>query len=222
VARGQALSPRALRPWRLTLSALRKPRSDFGRYPLHAVRRRLKLTALTLGVVISFSLLQGCGNDDPARVRAPSASPLSNSGDQAAAIERQALASVVDPAGAKGKTLSVSRVTVGARAVLDPHVHEGEQTSRIEKGTLTYTVIEGEVPVYRGSPEESRELVRRIRAGKTADIQPGEWVIEEASDVHAAENKGDTAVKIILTSLLRTGAPAATKRNEKTPKTGVE
>jgi quercetin dioxygenase-like cupin family protein len=187
------------------------------------VRRRPKLTALTLGVVISFSVLQGCGNDDPARVRAPNASPPSSSGDRSPTAERQALAAVVDPAGAKGKTLSVSRVTIAARAALDPHFHEGEQTSKIEKGTLTYTVIEGEVPVYTGSPEGNRELVRRIRAGKTADIQPGEWVIEEASDVHAAENKGDTAVKIILTSLLRTGAPAATpKRNEKTPEAGVE
>ena len=168
---------------------------------------------LLLSTSLLFLLLPGCGGDEARKDSVPTASGSSTSADQAAKTERRALAAVVDPAGAKGKTLSLSRVTVAPGDALDPHFHKGEQTSRIEEGTLTYTVLRGEVPVYRGSPEGGRELVREIRGGKTADIQPGEWVIEEESDIHAAKNKGDVRVKTTLTSLLTNGAPPATPAN---------
>ena len=165
---------------------------------LRAITRSRLTIALLVGV-LSVPLLAGCG---------ASSTPSKT--------ERRALAAAPDPAGAKGKTLSVSRVTISAGDALGPHFHEGEQVSRVEKGTLTYTVLKGAAPVYTGSPEGAPKLVRHIRAGETADIEPGQWLVEKQSNVHSARNRGTSAVEIVLASVLRTGAPPATpKSNEK-------
>jgi hypothetical protein len=95
------------------------------------------------------------------------------------AAKRVALAQAVNPAGAKGQTLGLSRVTVPAGARLALHVHPGTQTAYIEKGTLTYSVKTGSVPVYRGAADEKPKLVRRISAGHTAKIRAGQWLIEK-------------------------------------------
>jgi len=124
-------------------------------------------------------------------------------------------AAAPDPAGAKGKTLSVSRLTIVAGDALGPHIHEGEQVSRVEKGTLTYMVLKGDAPVYTGSPEGAPKLVHRIRAGETADIEPGQWLVEKQSNVHSARTRGTGYVEIVLASLLRTGAPPATPKSNK-------
>ncbi|MGF1471346.1 MAG: hypothetical protein ACFB50_06320 [Rubrobacteraceae bacterium] len=173
----------------------------------------LKVAALLVGAALALVTLQGCGDDDSGGAP-PTTESGTTAGNAAVETERLPLAAVEDPEGAEGTTLSVSRVTIAVGDVLDPHYHEGQQTAFIEKGTLTYTVIEGQVPVYTGSPEENPELVREIAGGETADLEPGEWVIEDQSDIHTAENRGDVPVEIILTSLLRTGAAASTPVDE--------
>jgi mannose-6-phosphate isomerase-like protein (cupin superfamily) len=170
---------------------------------------RTPLTIALLVGVLSAPFLAGCGASSTRETGAVSSS------NAASKTERRALAAAPDPAGAKGKTLSVSRVTVGAGAALSPHFHEGEQVSRVEKGTLTYTVLKGAAPVYTGSPEGAPKLVRRIRAGETADIEPGQWLVEKQSNVHSARNRGTGPVEIVLASLLRTGAPPATPKSKK-------
>jgi len=52
--------------------------------------------------------------------------------------------------------------------------------------------------------------VRVIKAGQTARIRSGQWLIEQPSDLHEAANRGDTPVVIYLSTLLKAGAPAAT------------
>ena len=173
---------------------------------------RSPLTIVLLVGVLSVSLLAGCGGSSTRD--APPAGAASSS-NAASKTERRALAAAPSPAGAKGKTLSVSRVTIGAGDALRPHFHEGEQISRVEKGTLTYTVLNGDAPVYTGSPEGAPKLVRHIRAGETADIEPGQWLVEKQEDVHSARNRGTGPVEIVLASLLRTGAPPATPKSNK-------
>ena len=148
-------------------------------------------------------LAAGCGDDDSA---APSGAGVYADAETA----RVPLASTADPAGAEGYTLTVSDVTIAAGDVLDPHFHDGTQTAHIDSGVLTYSVIEGAVPVMTGSPEDDPELVTEIKAGETAEIEPGQWVVEERGDVHMAENEGDVPVEITLTALLRDGAEAST------------
>src|SRR3954463_8810937 len=91
---------------------------------------------------------------------------------------REALAQVVKPRGAPGRTLGLSRVTIPAHTALAPHRHPGYQIAYIERGTLTYTVRTGVVRIYRGAADASPRRVRTLRAGDTARIRTGEWLVE--------------------------------------------
>jgi quercetin dioxygenase-like cupin family protein len=126
---------------------------------------------------------------------------------QAPSAKRVALAQAVNPAGAKGQTLGLSRVTVPAGVKLALHVHPGTQTAYIEKGTLTYSVKTGSVPVYGGAADQKPTLVRRIRSGQTAKIRAGQWLIERPGVEHFAENRGNGPIVILLATLFKNGAP---------------
>lgn len=174
-----------------------------------------KSLLLALLTITATALIVACGDDDSTEADATFHGSGSTAEKQQEEVEevtteRIPLAAAVDPKGAKGYTLQISDVVIAPGDVLDPHFHEGTQTAHIDSGTLTYTVIEGEVPVYTGSPEEDPELVTEIGAGDTFDIEPGMWVIEEAKDKHTAENATDEPIEISLTALLVDGAPAST------------
>jgi quercetin dioxygenase-like cupin family protein len=122
---------------------------------------------------------------------------------------REALAQVVNPRGAPGRTLGLSRVTIPARTALAPHRHPGHQIAYIERGTLTYTVRTGVVRIYRGAADASPRLVGTIRAGETGRVRAGEWVVERQGDVHFGANRGRRPVVILLATLFTTGSPAS-------------
>lgn len=122
---------------------------------------------------------------------------------------RDVLAQAVDPVGARGRTLALSRVTIPARTRLELHRHPGTQIAYIEKGTLTYTVRRGVVKVYRGAADRNPRVVRRVSAGRTGSVRPGEWVVEPPRSVHFGANRGDRPVKILLATLFKTGSPAS-------------
>jgi hypothetical protein len=127
----------------------------------------------------------------------------------AQAPAREALAQVVNPRGARGRTLGLSRVTVPARTALAPHRHPGYQIAYIERGSLTYTVRTGVVRIYRGAADASPRLVRTIRAGQTARVRAREWLVERQGDVHFGANRGRRPVVILLATLFTTGSPAS-------------
>jgi quercetin dioxygenase-like cupin family protein len=122
---------------------------------------------------------------------------------------RVALAQVADPAGARGQTLGLSRVTIPPQARLALHIHPGTQTAYIEKGTLTYSVKKGTVPVYRGAADQHPKLVRRITSGQTAKIRAGQWLVEKPGVQHFAANLGDGQIVILVATLLEDGKPPA-------------
>jgi mannose-6-phosphate isomerase-like protein (cupin superfamily) len=124
-------------------------------------------------------------------------------------VVREALAQTDAVQGAPGRTLVLSRVTVAPGARLALHHHLGTQVARVESGVLTYTVRSGAVVVRRGESDRRPRLVRRIRAGQTAHIRPGQWIVEQPS-IHQAANRGRAPVTIEIATLLRTGAPPAT------------
>ena len=125
-----------------------------------------------------------------------------------ATVTRDALAMDVGPRGAKGRTLGLSRVVVEAKAQLAQHRHTGTQIAYIDAGTLTYTVKTGSVTVYKGDAgTDSQQVVRTIRAGQTARIQQGQWLVEQPDVVHSSANKGNGAVAIYLATLLPNGDP---------------
>jgi quercetin dioxygenase-like cupin family protein len=122
--------------------------------------------------------------------------------------KRDLLGAFKNPLGAKGRTLGLSIVTIPAGVTLPLHHHLGTQVSYIQKGILRYTVRAGHVTVMKGLADQSPKVVRTISAGQTASLTPGEWIVEQPSDIHMAMAK--TRVVVLIASLLKNGAPAAT------------
>ena len=119
----------------------------------------------------------------------------------APAPKYNSLARVVNPIGAKGRALGLSRVVIQPGAKIPLHLHQGTQLGYIQRGTLTYTVESGRAKVMRG-PGDAARLVRVIRAGQTARVKTGQWLIEQPSNHHRAANKGKEPVVILLSNLL--------------------
>lgn len=134
---------------------------------------------------------------------------LAENGSEPTAV-RSALAQTSNVQGAPNRTMVLSRVVVEPGAKLALHHHLGTQISRVLSGTLTYTVRKGSAVVREGDAEKDPRRVRSIAAGQTARIKPGQWLVEQPSDVHEAANLGSVPVVIYLATLLKTGAPPAT------------
>jgi quercetin dioxygenase-like cupin family protein len=121
-----------------------------------------------------------------------------------APITRDVLAQASNPAGAPGRTLALSRVTIAPGQALDLHHHPGTQASQVSRGTLTYWVEKGSVTVRRGD-----RVVRRIGAGQHGQIPAGDWIAESPGTIHRGANLGTKPVVILIASLFRTGSPAS-------------
>ncbi|MDO8213947.1 cupin domain-containing protein [Conexibacter sp. CPCC 206217] len=120
-------------------------------------------------------------------------------------VVRTVLAEDENPAGAPGRTLALSRVTVDPGAELALHRHPGTQIATIARGTLTYWVVRGgPVEVHRGD-----RLVRKVKAGERTRVQTGEWMVEPPGTIHHAANQGRAEIEILLSTLFRNGAPPA-------------
>jgi hypothetical protein len=123
---------------------------------------------------------------------------------------RNALAQTSNVQGAPKRTMVLSRVEVEPGAKLALHHHLGTQVAHIEAGTLTYTVRRGSVVVRKGESDQNPQTVRTIKAGQTAPIRTGQWIVEQPSDIHEAANRGSDPVVIYIATLLQAGAPSAT------------
>jgi quercetin dioxygenase-like cupin family protein len=134
---------------------------------------------------------------------------LARGGSEPTAV-RNALAQTSSVQGAPGRTMVLSKVVVEPGAMLALHHHLGTQISRVASGTLTYTVRRGSAVLQEGDGERNPRLVRTIKAGQTVRIHPGQWLVEQPSDIHEAANRGGTPVVIYLATLLKAGAPPAT------------
>jgi len=119
------------------------------------------------------------------------------------------LARTVNPIGAKGRALGLSRVVIQPGAKIPLHYHEGTQVSYIQSGTLTYTVATGSVNVMTG-PGDDGTLVRKIKAGQTGKIKAGQWIVESPSEHHRANNFGNSKIVIYLANLLKKNAAPST------------
>ncbi len=160
-------------------------------------RPRRSQLLVVLGLVAAFALgtvLPGAFADQK---KAPGAA-------------RNALAQTSQVQGAPNRTLVLSRVIVDPGAKLALHHHLGTQVAHIMKGTLSYTVREGEAVVSKGEADQDPVVVRTIKAGQTGPIRAGQWIVEQPSDVHEAANRGSVPVVIYLATLLKKGAPPST------------
>jgi len=157
--------------------------------------RKLKLSLAALGVFAVGGIAGGVA--------------ISAVKDDPPAPKYNSLARTVNPIGAKGRALGLSRVVIQPGAKIPLHYHEGTQVSYIQDGTLTYTVAQGGVKVMDG-PGDDGEVVRRIKAGDTGKIREGQWIVEQPTTIHRAANNGDDKIVIYLSNLLDKDAAPST------------
>lgn len=117
-------------------------------------------------------------------------------------VARTVLAEDPDPAGARGLTLGLSRVTVAPGAQLALHRHPGTQIASIERGALTYWVVRGSVTVKHGD-----RVVRTIGADQHGLVRTGDSIVERPGTIHRAANRGRVTIVILIASLFTDGAP---------------
>ena len=156
---------------------------------------RFPLTALVVVAVVAMAIVLPTAFG----ASAPAPAPVRKDYAQTESVQ-----------GAPGRTMVLSKVTVPAGAKLAVHHHLGTQISRVVSGTLSYTVRQGKAELFEGESDEEPRLVRVISAGKTAQIQPGQWLVEQPSDIHQAANRGSAPVVIYLATLLQDGAAPST------------
>ncbi|HEU5037961.1 MAG TPA: cupin domain-containing protein [Nocardioides sp.] len=123
-------------------------------------------------------------------------------------VTRQPLAEVPSPSGAAHRTLGLSKVVVMPGARLASHHHPGSQLGYVAEGVLTYTVETRRARLMTG-PGDDPTLVRVVEPGQTVKVRPGHWLVEEQGEVHHARNAGDVPVVLYISTLFRTGEPAA-------------
>ena len=162
---------------------------------MHRLRLRFPLTALGVVALVAMAIILPTAFGASAPIPAPT---------------RVAMAQTEDVQGAPGRTMVLSKVTVPAGAKLAVHHHLGTQISRVVSGTLSYTVREGKAELFEGESDEEPRLVKTITAGVTAQIRPGQWLVEQPSDIHQAANRGSSPVVIYLATLLKDGAAPST------------
>lgn len=166
------------------------------------MRRPLLATA----VLAAFVLVAGCGGSSgsgrPARVAsATTAAPATT----AAAVVKEVLASMTDPPGAPGRTLTLIRYTIAPGAQLPAHVHPGVQLASIQAGSLSYTVVSGTAIVRRAgnaTPEP-------VTGPKAITLDPGDAVEEKGDMVHFGANRTADPVVILATLLTESGRDLA-------------
>jgi quercetin dioxygenase-like cupin family protein len=129
-------------------------------------------------------------------------------GASAPIAKRELVGAYANPVGATGRTLGLSIVTIPTGVKLALHYHEGTQVAYVQSGVLLYSVKAGHVRVMSGLADQSPKVVRTIGPGQTGAITAGEWIVEQPSVIHTAQAKA--RVVVLLASLLRNGAPAAT------------
>lgn len=162
---------------------------------MHRLPIRFPLSALAVVAVVAMAIILPTAFGASAPVPAPT---------------RVAMAQSERVQGAPGRTMVLSKVTVPAGAKLAVHHHLGTQISRVVAGTLSYTVREGKADLFEGESDKEPRLVRVIAAGETAQVRPGQWLVEQPSDIHQAANRGSSPVVIYLATLLKDGAAPST------------
>ena len=150
----------------------------------------MKRPRLLIGTGLALAALAGAGT---ALALSPPADPP--------APQYNSLARVVNPLGAPGRALGLSRVVIQPGAKIPLHLHQGTQLGYVQRGTLTYTVEKGRARVMTGPGDDARQ-VRVIRAGQTANVKQGQWLIEQPSNHHRAANRGSEPIVLLLSNLL--------------------
>jgi quercetin dioxygenase-like cupin family protein len=117
------------------------------------------------------------------------------------AVTREVLASGY-PTQNQPQILELVRYIIAPKTKLPIHSHPGMQIERVEAGTLTYTVVEGQAKVTKA---DGTELV--IEKGETIQLTVGDSLVEPGGMIHYGENQTDSPVILLSASLFDTNQP---------------
>ena len=152
--------------------------------------RRLPIPILAMVLAGAVVLAEG-----PAPGRADDATP-----EAEASIVAQTLAA--GPLGEyPGQMLLQIRVTLAPGAVIPSHIHPGNLVFSVESGEVTYTAIEGSVPVSwarAGTPVAETPLT----VGDEVVLETGDWLFEQRGTLHEVRNSGDTPAVLLISALV--------------------
>ena len=118
-------------------------------------------------------------------------------------VTREVLASGY-PTQDKKQIIELVRYSIAPKTKLPTHIHPGMQIERVEAGTLTYTVVEGEAKITKAN---GTELI--LQQGKTIQLTVGDSLVESAGMVHYGENKTNNPVVLLSASLFDANQPKA-------------
>ncbi len=182
------------------------------------MRRCFVTTVCALGLVLAAGCSATTSTTGATPASGASPSSVASAGSTppgtaaAAAVQKDVLATEVDPPGAPGRTLTLIRYTIPAGAKLAPHIHPGVQLASIQSGTLTYTVISGTAEVTRaGGPSEP------VTGPTTIRLDAGDAVAEKGDMVHFGANETGEPVVILATLLTEDGRDLAVPVTTITP-----
>ena len=118
-------------------------------------------------------------------------------------VTREVLASGY-PTLEQKQILELVRYTIPPRTKLPTHTHPGMQIERVEAGTLTYTVVQGEAKVTKAN---GTQLI--LQKGNTLQLTVGDSLVEPAAMVHYGENLTNSPVILLSASLFDANQPKA-------------
>ncbi len=154
----------------------------------------------TLALLTCISL-QSAGSPAPSLAQQATPEPVPPLVISSEVLGRATPVSVVNP------ELALGRVTVMPGAVLPVHHHPGTQIGVVTQGTLTYTVLTGEILLYRAATPDAEPT--RIKPGETVEVAIGDALIESPGSIHQGRNNGDIPLVIYLSTLFPVGEPRA-------------
>ncbi len=102
----------------------------------------------------------------------------------------------------KKQILELVRYTIAPRTKLPIHTHPEMQIERVEAGTLTYIVVEGEAKVTKAN---GTELI--LTKGKTIQLTVGDSLVEPGGMVHYGENQTNSPVILLSASVFNANQP---------------
>jgi quercetin dioxygenase-like cupin family protein len=165
-------------------------------------RTRTHASLVGLIVIAALALVAGAG-------RVAAQDQATPAPETSAEVVREVL-SPGSPAGAPGQVLQLVRYTIPPGAQLPAHTHPGMQAAWVVSGTLSYTVVEGAVPLYRAATDGTSGAEAIEPADGEVAILPGDAFVEPAGVVHFGRNAGEEPVVILVASLFAEGVPPAT------------
>jgi len=158
--------------------------------------RPVRFVRVAAGTVVACSLL----------IPGAAAARQPRGGDDPPEVTREVLVQTA-PGEAPGFEMYLVRVVIPSGGSIAAHYHPGTQIAQVQRGTLTYRILEGTATVLVRGEDGGDVVAEEVTGPTTVKLGPGESVIETPDLVHEAENKGKKRITILLSTLLPTGEP---------------